>query len=314
MLECEPFAKKAAMKILISGSSGLIGSSLAFALDTAGHSLNRLVRDRSRAAAGDVVWNSTAGGLEAAALAPFDAIVHLAGESIASGRWTSQKKDRIRRSRVDSTRALAEALAQLPPRPRTLVSASAIGIYGNRGDESLDESSSPGDDFLADVCGEWEAAAEAAANAGVRVINPRFGVVLSEQGGALKKMLLPFRLGLGGRIGSGRQFMSWVALDDVVGALIHCLNAEALRGPVNVVAPNPVTNFEFTKTLGRVLSRPTIFPMPAPVARAVFGEMADALLLSSQRVQPARLLGSGYAFSFSKLWLALRHVLGKSSE
>ncbi|HEV3136677.1 MAG TPA: TIGR01777 family oxidoreductase [Pirellulales bacterium] len=297
------------MKILISGASGLIGSSLAFALDAAGHSLNRLVRDESRGAAGDVVWNPATGAIAASALAPFDAIVHLAGESIAAGRWTAEKKERIRASRVHGTRVLAEALAKLPPRPRTLMSASAIGFYGNRDDELLDESSSPGNDFLAEVCQSWEAAAEPAAKAGVRVVHPRFGVVLSGQGGALKKMLLPFRLGLGGRIGSGRQYMSWVALDDVVGAIIHALDAAALRGAVNVVAPNPVTNLEFTKTLGRVLSRPTIFPMPAVVARAAFGEMADALLLSSQRVRPAKLQAAGYAFKFPTLAGALRHVL-----
>ncbi len=297
------------MKILISGASGLIGSSLAFALATAGHSLNRLVRDASRAAAGDVVWNPAAGELEAAALEPFDAIVHLAGESIAAGRWTDQKKERIRGSRVEGTQTLAEALTKLPPRPRTLISASAVGFYGNRDDELLDETSSPGNDFLAEVCQAWEAATEPAAKAGVRVVKARFGVVLSGQGGALKKMLLPFRLGLGGKIGSGQQYMSWVALDDVVGAVVHCLNTERVRGAVNVVAPNPVTNLEFTKTLGRVLSRPTIFPMPAVAARVAFGEMADALLLSSQRVQPAKLLGAGYAFKFPTLGPALRHVL-----
>jgi uncharacterized protein len=300
------------MKILISGASGMIGSSLAFALDTAGHSLNRLVRDESCAAAGDVVWNPASGGLAASALAPFDAIVHLAGESIAAGRWTAEKKERIRASRVDGTRILAAALASLPPRPRTLISASAIGFYGDRDDEWLDESSSQGNDFLAAVCRDWEAAAEPAAKAGVRVVHPRFGVVLSGHGGALKKMLLPFRLGIGGRIGSGRQYMSWVALDDVVGAIVHALTTENLRGAVNVVAPHPVTNLEFTKTLGRVLSRPTIFPMPAVAARAVLGEMADALLLSGQRVRPAKLLGAGYAFLFPTLAPALCHVLQRS--
>ncbi len=297
------------MKILVSGASGLIGSALVPALVAAGHSVERLVRDRARAVGGDLFWNPSTGELDPTGLEPFDAVVHLAGENIAAGRWTAGQKDRILNSRVQGTRTIAESLAKLSGKTRTLISASAIGFYGNRGDELLDESSLPGHDFLAEVCQAWEAATQPAAAAGVRVVNTRFGVVLSAKGGALKKMLLPFRLGLGGKIGSGRQFMSWVVLDDVVGAIAHCLNHASLSGPVNIVAPNPATNLEFTKTLGRVIARPTIFPMPAFAARLAFGQMADELLLASQRVQPAKLQSAGYAFQYPQLEQGLRHVL-----
>jgi uncharacterized protein len=300
------------MKILVSGASGLLGSDLVVVLRAAGHEVSRLVRDKARAGLGDVFWNPIAGEIDSTAVEGCDAVINLAGESIAAGRWTTAKKARIRESRVAGTRTIARALAQATPRPKTLINASAVGFYGNRGDELLDETSSPDhDDFLSDVCQAWEAATEPAAQAGVRVVIERFGVILSGQGGALKKMLLPFRLGLGGKIGSGRQWMSWVALDDAVAATLHCLNTESLRGPVNVVAPEAVTNLEYTRTLGRVLSRPTIFPMPALAARAAFGQMADALLLSSQRVQPARLAGSGYTFRYPILEGALRHVLAR---
>jgi uncharacterized protein (TIGR01777 family) len=300
------------MKILVSGASGLLGSDLVAVLRAAGHEVSRLVRDNARAGRGDVFWNPMAGEIDSTALQGCDAVVNLAGESIAAGRWTKQKKARIRESRVAGTRTIARALAQVKGRPKTLINASAVGFYGNRGDELLDETSPPGrDDFLAEVCQAWEAATEPAAQAGLRVVTQRFGVILSGHGGALKKMLLPFRLGLGGKIGSGRQWMSWVALDDAVAATLHCLQTESLRGPVNVVAPQAVTNLEYTKTLGRVLSRPTIFPMPALVAHAAFGQMADALLLAGQRVQPARLSGSGYAFRYPNLEQALRHVLAK---
>jgi uncharacterized protein (TIGR01777 family) len=298
------------MKILVSGASGLLGSDLVAVLRAMGHEVSRLVRDEARAEVGDAFWNPMAGEIDSTALQGCDAVVNLAGESIAAGRWTTAKKARIRESRVVGTRTIARALAQATRRPKTLINASAVGFYGNRGDELLDESSPPGrDDFLSEVCQAWEAATEPAAQAGVRVVTQRFGVILSGQGGALKKMLLPFRLGLGGKIGSGRQWMSWVSLDDALAATLHCLRTESLHGPVNVVAPQAVTNLEYTKTLGRVLSRPTIFPMPALAARAAFGQMADALLLAGQRVQPARLSGSGFAFRYPNLEQALRHVL-----
>lgn len=300
------------MKVLISGSSGLVGTQLASALSQGGHQVARLVRDAAQAASGDVVWNPKSGEIDASALESFDAVVNLAGESIASGRWTARKKAEIRESRVAATRRLAGALAGLSPRPRVLINASAIGYFGDRGDERLDETSASGSgDFLSEVCRDWESATEPAVRAGVRVVLARFGVILSSKGGALAKMLLPFKLCLGGKIGSGRQWMSWIAIDDVVGAIIHALDHSDLRGPVNVVAPQAVTNAEYTKALGRVLSRPTIFPMPALAARTAFGQMGDELLLASQRVQPAKLLASGYAFKYPALEGALRHVLNR---
>ncbi len=300
------------MRVLVSGASGLVGSELVPALEQAGHRVARMVRRASRAG-GEALWNPLTGEINPAAVEACDTVINLAGESIASGRWTAAKKARIRDSRVRGTQTLATALARLPQRPRTLINASAIGYYGNRGDEVLDENSAPGSgDFLSEVCAAWEGATAAAAEAGVRVVLVRFGVVLSGQGGALKKMLLPFKLGLGGKVGSGRQYMSWVALDDAVGAILHALNTDSVRGPLNVVSPQPVTNLEFTKTLGRVLSRPTVFPMPALAARVVFGQMADELLLSSKRVMPAKLSASGYAFKWPTLAAALDHVLSKS--
>jgi uncharacterized protein (TIGR01777 family) len=240
------------------------------------------------------------------------AAVHLAGESIATGRWTAARKARILESRAKGTRLLAEALAGLEPRPKVLVSASAIGYYGDRGDEALTEDSGSGSAFfLSNVCRQWESATEPAADAGIRVANLRFGVILSAGGGALPRLLTPFRLGVGGTLGSGKQFMSWIAVDDAVGAILHALTTKALRGPVNAVSPQPVTNREFTKALGRVLGRPTLFPMPAFAARLAFGQMADELLLCSQRVEPAKLLASDYQFRFPDLEGALRHLLGK---
>jgi hypothetical protein len=240
-----------------------------------------------------------------------DAVVHLAGENIAAGRWTAARKEEIRRSRVEGTRRLSESLARLSRRPKVLVSASAIGFYGNRGDEILKEDSAPGSDFLAQVCRDWEAATDPASRAGIRVVHLRSGVILSPAGGALKKMLLPFKMGAGGRIGSGAQFMSWIAIDDTIGAIHHAIVTEPLQGPMNGVAPTPVRNAEFTRTLGRVLSRPAIAPMPAFAARLAFGEMANALLLASQRVMPTRLQASGYKFRYPELEGALRHLLGR---
>jgi uncharacterized protein len=299
------------MKILISGASGLVGRALVPHLTKGGHQVVRLVRARPAAGEAAVFWDPDTGTLDPAALEGFDTVIHLSGESIASGRWTEAKKARIRDSRVKSTALLAGRIERLSRPPGVLLCASAIGYYGDRGDEVLKEDSPRGKDFLAGVCQAWEAASDPAARIGVRVVRHRFGVILSPNGGALAKMLLPFKLGLGGRIGDGRQSMSWITIDDVVGAIDHALATKLLRGPVNTVGPNPVTNAEFTATLGRVLHRPTIFPMPAFAARLAFGEMADALLLSSQRVVPERLMTSGYRFRYPDLEAALRHLLAR---
>ena len=297
------------MHIAVSGSSGLVGSALVSSLTAGGHRVTRLVR---RSPVGnDVLWGPAEGIRDLPKLAGVDGVVHLAGENIAAGRWTEACKAEIRRSRVEGTRRLCESLAKLGARPKVLVSASAIGFYGNRGVEILTEDSAPGSDFLAGVCREWEAATEPASRAGIRVVHLRFGMILSPAGGALKKMLLPFKMGAGGRIGSGAQFMSWIAIDDAVGVIQHALSTESIRGPVNAVAPAPVTNAEFTRTLARVLSRPAIVPMPAFAARLAFGELADALLLSSQRVMPSRLKESGCRFRYPELEGALRHLLNQ---
>ena len=296
------------MKILVTGASGLVGSALVPLLTTDGHEVVRLVR--SAPGSGDVPWDPDAGTLEAEALEGFDGVVHLAGENIASGRWNAEKKRRIRESRVRGTLLLARTLAALERPPRVLVSASAIGFYGDRGDEELTEQSPAGSGFLSEVCREWEAATEAAEAKGIRVVHARLGVVLSRAGGALAKMLTPFRLGVGGVVGNGRQYMSWVTLDDTAAALGHLLATETASGPVNMAAPAPVTNREFTAVLGRVLRRPAVFPVPGFVARLMFGEMADALLLASTRVKPDNLLASGYAFRHRSLAEGLRHVLG----
>jgi hypothetical protein len=300
------------MNVLVSGATGLIGSALAPFLSTLGHDVRRLVRSGPAKGGNEVFWDPARGTIDAGALDGLDAVVHLAGENIAGGRWTEKQKGRIRDSRVQGTRLLCQTLAGLKQPPRTLICASAIGYYGDRGDELLAENSTSGANFLAEVCRQWEQAAEPAVKAGLRVVHLRFGVVLSAGGGALAKMLLPLRLGVGGRIGSGRQYMSWITLDDAVGAIGHALITDSLRGPVNAVTPHPVTNLEFTKTLGKVLSRPTILPLPAAAARLVLGQMADELLLASARVVPTRLLESGYAFRFPQLEPALRHVLGKT--
>ena len=297
------------MRILLTGSSGLIGQALLTFLTADGHKVVRLTRS-THASGRHVTWNPAAGIIDADDLEDFDAVVHLAGETIV-GRWTPQKKARILESRVKGTQLLCESLAHLRSRPIVLVSASAVGYYGDRGDEVLDEDSSAGSLFLSEVTKAWEAATEAASRHGIRVVNLRIGFVLSKAGGGLATMLLPFKLGMGGRVGSGRQYLSWIAIDDLVGAVSHAILSDGLRGPVNAVAPHSVTNREFTKTLGRVLWRPTIFPLPAFAAHMVFGELADNLLLASARVEPARLLATGYEFRFPELKSALRHVLGK---
>lgn len=298
------------MKVLISGSSGLIGSALLTTLTVEGHEVIRLVRSKSRPIVPAVRWNPTAHEIERPGLEGMDAVVHLAGESIASGRWTPERKERIRSSRVDGTDFLARTLAQLNNPPRVLISGSATGFYGDRGEEELTEESPHGKGFLADVCRQWEAAAQPAAAAGIRVVWLRTGFVLSPIGGGLQKMIKPFRYGLGGRVGSGQQFISWVSLQDEIESIVFVLQNDALRGPVNIVSPNPVRNKEFTKTLGRVLRRPAVFPLPAPMARLALGEMADELLLASSRVLPTRLLQCGYQFRHPSLEGTLREFLG----
>jgi uncharacterized protein len=297
------------MRIAVTGASGLVGSALVPSLVAEGHEVRRLVR-RAPAALDETRWDPAAGAIDAAALEGLDAVVHLAGESIAGGRWTRARKEKLRSSRVGPTRLLAETLASLKRKPSVLVSASAIGYYGERGPAWLGESEPPSDDFLGRLSVEWEAAAAPAAQAGIRVVHPRTGIVLSPTGGALAKMLLPFRLGLGGVVGSGQQYFSWIALDDVVGAVLHLLAHGDLAGGVNVVAPAPVTNAELTRTLGRVLGRPTPVPVPALGLRLALGEMADAVLASA-RVRPERLLATAYAFRFPELEGALRHVLAR---
>jgi uncharacterized protein len=297
------------MNIVVTGASGLIGSAVVARLTAGGHRVRRLVRRPAQAE--EITWDPAIGKIDSRGLEAVDGVIHLAGENIGA-RWTRSRRARIRESRVGGTRLLSETLAGLGRPPRFLISASAVGIYGDRGDQVLTESTPPGDaarDFLVSVCREWEAAAAPARDAGIRVVHPRFGLVLAPGGGALRKMLLPFRLGVGGRIGSGAQWMSWVALEDVVGAVEYLLTAESLEGPVNVSAPEPITNRELTRTLGRVLGRPAVIPVPATALRLVFGEMADRTLLSSARVVPARLIESGYRFTFPALEGALRSML-----
>ena len=297
------------MKVLVSGASGFVGSRLTARLTDDGHQVTRLVRSHPKPERAEIQWDAAAGGLEPSALAGFDAVVHLAGENISQGRWTDAKKARIRHSRVRGTQLLAQTLARPAGRPKVLVTASAIGFYGNRGDEQLDEQSPPGSGFLADVCRQWESATEPAAEAGIRVVPLRLGLVLSSTGGALAKMLPIFRLGLGGPLGSGRQYVSWITLDDVIGAIQHAIAADSLRGPVNAVAPHPVTNREFTRALGRALRRPALLPVPAFALRVILGQMANELLLASTRVVPRRLLDSGFRFRDPGLESALKRVL-----
>lgn len=295
------------MRVLISGVYGLIGGALAKSLKADGHDVAGLVRRVKNP--GDVAWDPENNQLDAGAIEGFDAVVHLAGESIAKGRWTQAKKRRIRDSRIVGTRLLAETLGILSRPPKVFLSASAVGYYGDRGEAVLDEASAPGEGFLADVCVEWEGAAKPAAAKNIRVAHPRFGVVLSKDGGALPAMLLPFKMGVGGKIGKGDQFMSWVSLEDAVAALRKMLADEAITGPVNVVAPEPVTNLVFTKALGRALHRPTVLPLPAFAAKIALGPMAQDLLLASARVLPRRLERAGFSFQHPAVDGALRAAL-----
>lgn len=300
-----------AMTVAVSGGSGLVGRSLIPLLTTGGHSVRRLVRGEPDRSKHEVGWDPVKGKLDPADLEGVDAVIHLGGESIASGRWNENKRKRIRDSRVESTRLLAETLAGMATPPKVFLCASATGFYGYRGVETLTENSGPGQGFLSEVCREWEEAAAPACDAGIRVANLRFGVVLSPKGGALRQMLPLFRLGLGGRLGAGRQYWSWIAIDDAIGAAYHALVNDSLTGPINVTTPQPVTNREFTKTLAKVLRRPAIFPAPSAALRVALGPMADELLLASAKVNPEQLLQSGYEFRNADLESALRHLLGK---
>jgi uncharacterized protein (TIGR01777 family) len=299
------------MKIAVGGSTGLVGSALVPFLTENGHEVVRLVRGEVVNAAQEIPWNPDAGQLDAAALDGIDAVVHLGGHNIASGRWKPARKRLMVDSRVNSAGLLARTIASMSSPPQTFVCASAIGFYGDRDQDVMHETSDSGPDFISDLCRQWEASVEPARDAGIRVVNLRIGVVLTPKGGALRKMLIPFKLCGGGVVGSGKQWWSWIAIDDLVRVILHSINTDSLSGPVNTVAPGMVQNLEFTKTLGRVLKRPTVVPMPAFVVKAVFGEMGKELLLGSTRVDPQKLLDSGFDFSFSELELALRHLLGK---
>ena len=301
------------MKILITGATGLVGTGLVEALARDGHTVCRLMRahgeKRDPSAGFDVAWDPATGELGGAAVGP-DAVVNLAGASIAGGRWTEKRKQVLRSSRVDTTRALVDAISRMSTRPRVLLSASAVGYYGRQGDEILTEESGPGDDFLANLAAEWEAEARKAEALGIRVVLLRFGIILAKQGGALPQMMLPFRFGVGGKLGSGQQWMSWIALEDAIQIIQLALKNETVNGPLNVVAPQPATNAEFTKTLAKAMHRPAIFPAPAFALRLMLGrEMADALLLGSQRAMPQRLLSLGYSFQHADLFAALHALL-----
>ncbi|MET0344036.1 MAG: TIGR01777 family oxidoreductase [Polyangiales bacterium] len=294
--------------IAITGASGFVGSALAAFLRARGDRVRPMVRPGRRAEDG-IAWDPAGGQVDEAALAEVDAIVHLAGENVGDGRWTAAKKQRIRDSRVDGTSLLAGALARMAKRPAVWVSGSAVGFYGDRGDARVDESASMGNDFLAEVTRAWEAAAAPARAVGVRVVHPRMGLVLAPHGGALAKMLLPFKLGLGGKLGSGTQGMSWIALNDAVRALVHLVDTAALEGPVNVTAPEPVTNAAFTRALGEALHRPTALTVPAPIAKLALGEMAQVALLSGVCALPRKLLDSGFRFTHPELGAYLAQTL-----
>lgn len=296
--------------VAISGSRGLIGSALYENLIREGYEVRRLVRSVGNLAADEIPWSVSGGALDPARMSGADYVIHLAGEPLL-GLWTAGKMRRIRDSRVIGVENMSRSLAALDNPPKALLVASAVGFYGNRDDEELDEKSPVGVGFLADTCRQWEAAADSAREAGIRVVHLRFGIVLSKRGGALKQMLTPFRLGLGGRLGSGRQYMSWVALADVAGAVLHLLKSESAAGPVNITAPSAITNLEFTRTLARTLRRPAIFPAPGIILRALLREQATEMLLASQRVFPRTLIDSGYEFRFPELGGALGALLSK---
>ena len=293
----------------ITGSSGLIGEALIASLTADGHTVQRVVRDGSKAGPDDVVWDLSSRTIQAEKLEGVDVVVHLAGEPIGAARWTDETKRRIRGAREAGTRLLAEALAGLSSRPTVFLSSSAVGYYGDRGDEILTEESSAGDDFLAEVCVAWEAAAQPAVDAGIRTIHPRTGVVIAEGGPLIEKIDLPFRLGVGGRVGNGYQYIPWISLDDEIRALRFLAEHDDLSGPVNLVGPEPVTNRELTKALGQVLRRPTVLPIPPFAIRLLYGEMGVTLATVSNRVRPARLIEAGFTFTHTTLLSALEAVL-----
>jgi len=295
------------MKIAVAGATGFIGQALVSHLGASGHRVVRLVRRGADASRGDVTWDPTKGVLDPAALDGVQAVVNLAGEPVAE-RWTAERKRRIKSSRIEGTTLITKTLVGLARPPRVLVNASAIGIYGDRGDEILDESAKPGTGFLADVAQAWEASAAPAIERGIRTVLTRFGIVLGAAGGALEKMLPPFKLGAGGRLGSGKQWMSWVTLDDVVAAIDYAITSDRVSGPVNVVAPNPVTNADFTHELGHALHRPAVATVPAFALRFAYGEMGEAVLLASQRVAPAALQRAGFLFKHTLLADALKQI------
>lgn len=301
------------MKILVTGSSGLVGSALCKSLRADGHTVARLTRSGSASQPGQpteaIRWEPPSGSLDLAAMETSEAVVHLAGASIAQGRWTPARKEILRSSRVDATRHLVSGLAKLKQKPCVLISASAIGYYGDRGDEVLTESSAPGNDFLAHLCRDWEAAASDAERLGIRTVLLRFGIILDARGGALPRILFPLRLGVGGRLGSGKQWMSWITLEDIVHLTRYVIEDCSARGPINAVSPNPVTNAEFTRIAAAALHRPALFPAPRFALRLALGEMADALLFSSQRVSPQKLLALRHSFLHPDLQNALDSIL-----
>lgn len=296
--------------VAITGATGLVGKALSRLLNAQGSSVVAVTRTDGANYDNTIRWDPEKGVLNPSRLESIDAIVHLAGENIAAGRWNQAMKNRIRNSRVHGTRSLVQSLSQIEKRPKTLISASAVGFYGERGDRVLDESAAVGTGFLAEVCQQWEAEAMAAESLGMRVVCVRVGVVMSPRGGALAKMLVPFKLGAGGVVGSGKQYWSWIGLNDLARVFAFCVENDSLRGPVNAVSPESMTNHDFTKVLGQVLHRPTIFPLPAFMARLMLGEMADELLLSSTRVTPQKLLKAGFQFEQPDLTSCLEHELG----
>ncbi len=297
------------MNILITGSSGLIGTALSHSLSAAGHTIYPLLRHQS--GSGSFSWSPSQGRIELSPSIPIDAVIHLAGASLSRGRWTEKRKKEILESQVNGTKLLSEYLATLEHKPQVFISASAIGFYGDTGDELLDESGQPGSGFPSHVCQQWEEAAEAASRAGIRTVAIRTGLVLSPAGGFLKKMMFPFAFGLGGKVGSGRQYISWVHIADMVNMIRFIIEEESLSGPVNLVSPNPVTNAEFTRSLGRVMHRPAFMTIPAFLVTSLFGEMAEDLLLSGGRVIPGELSKTGYQFIHTNLEQALRDILPK---
>ena len=296
------------MKIVVSGATGLIGSSLVSFLQEKGHEVHKLVRSRANLGENEIAWDPDHGVIDSSFLKGMDAMIHLAGENIL-GRWTEAKKEKIWKSRVEGTRQLCEVLSALQHPPSIFISASAIGYYGNRGEETLTEESAKGEGFLSDVCAEWERSSLILQEKGIRTFALRFGMVLSSRGGALKQMLPLFKLGLGGVLGSGKQWMSWIALEDVLRVIEFALHQKSLAGPVNVVSPFPVTNFAFTKTLGCILHRPTFMGVPTFAVKVMFGELGKEVFLSSERVLPAKLQEAGFSFAYPELEGALKHMI-----